>query len=531
MLAIYVETPELQVLCQDFQSVIQDSLDRFDYGRALDLANKWLEQLQFQPPGPSQITGLADQRASIRLWRAELLVQLQRWDQASEELDGLLCRQAQIQNKSMLVRAYMLAAQIHGMYGEQEQAMAALDQSARLDSSGQGESLRQLERARLLVRSGDLEGALQLLSGTLSDEHGIERGRILFRLHRYAEAEDAWLAVAEKERNQVDRFQAEAWRLLGLLHQELGEPQPALEYLERALRSFWLLEMWIGVAKSYEGLGQVCADLGKLAEALHFTDKAERLSRRMGAESELAVVYGRLGNLCMKLGDYSRAIRFHQLDVELCHRFGNFRALAYALFSLALSYRAQGDHQLAYELFSQSLDRFLQLGERGPVLRLRIERGRTLIERNLLEEADQDLQAAGWMLGPATAPTEAAQIYVLSARLERLRSCPSVAREKLAAAFEALENDTKDSSVRCEAWREHAYLALMGGELEAATQGFAIATTLARKAEQQSIWQECLEQLDRLDELSGSEIVLESLHRGNRESTELILNPLAARGE
>lgn len=533
MFTTYVDDLQTCELCEAFGRVIEDSLAQFDYGRALELAGEWLFRLDSLPLQET----LANQKAAVRLWRAELLAQLQRWDQASEEADGILCRRSLIGEKALLVRALLLSAQIHGVYGEQEQAMKSLEEARQLDPQGAFRAQAELEQARLLIRSGDLESALELvrLEAGCLDESAIERGRVLFRLHRFEEARAAWFHVLEKSAYQQgtkappDRFQAECLRLLGLLHQEMAEPQQALIYLERALAAFWRLKLWIGVAKAYEGLGQVCSDLGRLTEALHFTYKAERLSRRLGAESELAVVYGRLGNLCMKLGDYQRAIRFHELDVELCRRFGNYRALAYALSSLGLSYRAQGDLKLAYELLSESLDRFLQLAERGPILRVRIERARTLIERNLLEEAHLDLQSASWMLGQGTAAADSAAIYVLYARLERLQGRPQEAQQHLEFAYQVLETVGKDAFLRCEALREEAYLALSQGDLEAASKAFASAVSYARKGEQQAIWQECLEQLDRLDELMGSSTVLEGLHREAWESGELTeVNPLIA---
>lgn len=520
LVAIYLTQAPAVEFCRHFLATIQDSLARFDYGRALELGGAWLDRLELEARGDGH---LADQKAAIRLWRSELLVQLQRWDQASQELDGLLCRRGSITRKPLLVKALILSAQIHGMYGEQEQAQQALRLAQEWDPEGQFSQAWQLESARLLVRAGELREALKTLPPQGDDESDIERGRVLFRLNRFGEAEEAWMRVAERDRGRPNRSQAEACRLLGLLHQEQGEPQQALDFLEQALRAFWHLQMWIGVAKAYEGLGQVCSDLGKISEALHFTYKAERLSRRLGAESELAVVYGRLGNLCMKLGDYPRAIRFHQLDVEMCRRFGNYRALAYALSSLGLSYRAQGDNQRACELFSESLERFLQLGERNPVLRARIERSRTLIERNLLEEAGLDLQAAGWMLGQGTGPADSAQIYILTARLERLRGKLHEANRNLVLALEVLNEVPKDAPLRCEALRERGYLCMARGEVDGAAQAFALAAAFARKGEQQSIWMECLEQLDRLDELQGAEAVLEGLHRGARESAELSL--------
>lgn len=513
---LYLSGPNSLELCEAFNSVIEESLQRCDHDRALELAAEWLQRLHQS----GEVQGLAEQIAAIRLWRATVLVELQRWDRASEELDNILCRRAQLQDASLSVRSLILSAQVHGVYGEQEQAQQALQLASRLDTEGRFLAEWKLERARLLMRAGELEEALQLLEGfeEATPEHEIERGRIYFRLQRFGEAESAWSQLAQ---HGPPRFAAEALRLLGLLYQELDRPSLALAQLEQALREFWKLRLWVGVTKCYSGLGQVCSDMGRWTEALHFTHKAERLSRRLGAESELAVVYGRLGNLCMQLQDFPRAIRFHQQDVEICHRFGNYRALAYALTNLALSYRAQGHYERAAELLTDSLERFLQLGERSPMLKVRIERGRTLIERNLLEEAAEDLQAATWMLGQGTAAADSAQIYVLMARLERLRNQFEQARGHLDLAYELLHDVARDAPVRCEALREEGYLNLGRGNLEAAAQAFADATLHAQRGDQQAVWLECLEQLDRLDEMRGSETVLQGLHRPFDSQEEL----------
>lgn len=519
-LPIVLSQPGLHQLCEEFFAVVQDSLERLDYSRALDLAGQWLLRLD-QGPADER---LPEQKALIRLWRVDQLVQLQRWDQATQELDTLLCRRGGWSHPGLLARALIFDAQLRGEYGEQDQALACLEQARTLEGFERHEQAWQLEKARWLTRAGDLESALQTLPEEGSDEVAIERGRVLFRLHRFAEAEDVWLSLTEQAAG-LSRFQAEAWRLLGLLHQELSEPQPALDYLKRALKAFWQLQIWIGVAKCYEGLGQTCAAMGKSSEAFHFTDKAERLCRRLGAESELAVVYGRLGNLCMKLGDFPRAIRFHQLDVDLCSRFGNFRALSFALSNLALSHRAQGDHQQAQDLLTQALDRFLQLGERVPLLKVRVERARTSLERNLLSEAAQDLQAAALMLQPRGNPSEQAQIHVLLCRLERLQGRLNEAWQHLKVVQRCLGDGNKDASVRSQALREQGYLLRVSGQLEQAAAAFSAATRFARKGEQQRLWAECLEQLDRLDELAAAEVVLEGLQRNFTESQELLLNP------
>ncbi len=519
-LPIVLTQPQLRQVCSEFWAVIQDSLERLDYSRALDLAAHWLLRLD-QGLDDEQ---MAEQKALIRLWRVHQMVQLQRWDQATEELDTLLCRRGRWSHPGLLARALIFDAQLKGEYGEQDQALSCLEQARQMEGIQLHEQAWRLEKARWLTRAGDLEGALEVLPQTPCDEVDIERGKVLFRLQRFAEAEDVWLSLVEGSIG-LNRFQAEAWRLLGLLHQELNEPHPALDYLKRALKGFWQLQIWIGVAKCYEGLGQTCAAMGKSSEAFHFTDKAERLCRRLGAESELAVVYGRLGNLCMKLGDFPRAIRFHQLDVDLCSRFGNYRALSFALSNLALSHRAQGDHQQAHDLLSQALDRFLQLGERVPLLKVRIERGRTLLERNLLTEAAQDLQAAALMLQPKGNPSEQAQIHVLLCRLERLQGQFDGAWQHLTQVQQALGDGNKDASIRSQALREQGYLLRASGQLEQAAAAFSAATRFARKGEQGTLWEECLEQLNRLDELAAAEVVLEGLQRNFTESQELLLTP------
>ena len=134
LVVIYLTQPAAVELCRHFLQIIEDSLARFDYGRALELGGAWLDRIEDEARDDPR---LADQKAAIRLWRSELLVQLQRWDQASQELDGLLCRRTSITLKPILVRGLILSAQIHGMYGEQEQAQQALILSQQWDPDGE----------------------------------------------------------------------------------------------------------------------------------------------------------------------------------------------------------------------------------------------------------------------------------------------------------------------------------------------------------------------------------------------------------
>ena len=64
-LTIVLRHPELRQLCSEFEAVIEDSLERLDYSRALDLAGQWLLRLD----GGADDEQLAEQKALIRLWR------------------------------------------------------------------------------------------------------------------------------------------------------------------------------------------------------------------------------------------------------------------------------------------------------------------------------------------------------------------------------------------------------------------------------------------------------------------------------
>lgn len=482
---------------RQFQQVIEDSLERSDWERALELSAEWLAHAHTS----------AEQNCTLRLWRAELMSQLGRWDQVGLELDRLLCRRSLASDCGVLIPALILSAGAAAHYGETSAARESLDAAESLGLGGWLGRWR-LEQARWLARTRELDAALELLTREDSDEHHIERGRLLFRAGRLDEAEAALRPIAE--RAETARTVAEARRLLGLLLLERGELRAALAQLSEALQAFQSLALWVGVAKTLSSLGQACSELGELPEALYFTSRAERVTRRLGAEAELAVVYGRLGALCVRLKDLARATRFHELDVELCHRLGNPRALAYAQMHLALSQRAQGNLGQACALLEEAAERFALLGEHHALQRSRVELGRTLIERNLLREAGAQLNLAGELATRGQRRPDP-ELPLLQARLLRLSRQLSAAEKALVPVFQGLEEAPQRHPLRAEAWREQGYLCLLQGRPEEAAGAFSSALRAARRTD--SLWAECLDQLDRLNDLHAARIILSDLCR------------------
>ena len=132
---MYLEGPALERLQEHFQA-IEECLSHHAYDRALEHYGKTLEFLQQQSEN-----GVEDQKASLRNRRAELLMQLGRWDQALEDIDRTLAAEDVVGDGSLVVRALLQSAQISSYYGDYNEAISTLERAWGLaETRGQLES-------------------------------------------------------------------------------------------------------------------------------------------------------------------------------------------------------------------------------------------------------------------------------------------------------------------------------------------------------------------------------------------------------
>jgi len=536
---MYLEGAALERLQEHFQA-IEECLAHHAYDRALEHYGKTLEFLQQQDE-----KGVEDQKASLRNRRAELLMQLGRWDQALEDIDRTLSAEDVVVDGSLVVRALLQSAQISSYYGDYNEAISTLERAWGLaESRGQraDQAAVQLELGTVFARIGEpvqgkekLESILELLQPpeSLSGDEALllagasmQLGLAAFRERKVKEARDHYqrsLQICWQHAPDT-RIEADTLRYLGILSNLQGQNPEALRYHRQALEIYHTLRLSLGLAKTYGSIGQSCLDMSRLDEALFFTHKAERLSRRLGADAEVAALYGRLGNIYLQMGDYTRAVEFHLKDIEMCRRFGNYRAIAYAMHNLGLSYRGKGDIEEALHYLQESLQRFVELGDYVYAARLHLDIARSFLDRSRLAEAEEQIEETEKYLEGAQPSAELGYARLLMGSLHRLWQNYETAETSLTQGIETLRGFGPSPHL-AESHFELGMLYTEIGEPGEALGHLKEALRLARKLEMRSVMLDSIHQIERLNEMELVNLLLEEVEQ------RPVTSPFKSRGQ
>jgi tetratricopeptide (TPR) repeat protein len=540
----YLAEGELKEQFSAMKLVAEEALARYEYERTLEHFNR---TLFFLADHLDQATTY-QQICEVRCCRAELLVQLGRWDQAMEDIDRIIGRTGTDVPAEILIRAYICGAQVAAYYGDFTQAVSilesALDEHRKLQpartevasfATSAMESAIQLELGTIYARIGEIELARNCFNSidarigqsdpdklcneerlVLAASHA-QIGLSLFREGRLEESKQNYpttLRLCQTIDNST-KLEADTYRYLGILCNTQGKNLESLRHHHRALRIYLNLKLSLGQAKTYSSIGQSCLDLSRLEEALYFTHKAEKISRRLGAEAEVAAIYGKLGNLYVQMGDYGRAVDFHLKDVEMCRRFGNYRAIAYAMNNLGLSYRKKGEANEALHYLQESLSRFIELGDPLQATRLHLDLARTFLDRSRIQEAQNQLDLAKGLIEKSPHNPHQGYYYLLQGTTARLDHQLTESQLALAESLKHLQDQNSSGHLAY----AHFELGMLNSELNQKTVAlmhFKEALRVSRAQELRQVMIDCIQQIEMLDELELMQVLIEDVVTSQR---------------
>lgn len=476
--------------------------------------------------------GAADQEAEVRLARAELAMQVGRWAQVLEDVERLEALGPGLQDQSLLVRARLMAARIHGYngrYGESERILGAareladahgdsLDQAlvyvelgALHNKIGQrGAGLREIQKGRLLAGQVVTDPRTAHLAILL----GIEDGLSAFRQGQHEEARRFYEQALSIARQYLPKsqYEADANRLLGIVGTVQGRYVEALRNYLRAVEIYREMGALLGQAKVYGSIGQALLELSRVDEALFALNRARKLAVKLGADTEKATLYGKLGSIYREREEFDKAVEYHLKDVELARRFGNERALAFAFRNLGLSYRARGEGDEARSYLTEAMERFQALGDGARVGQLRLDLAEVWLDQGRFQEAEEQIRAAEERLESGQSPSDRARLHLLlGVMLRDLRRTTEAGRELMQALH--LLSTQQPSGMLAEAHYELARLYQVTADSQQAVEHLKQAQGLARQLGLTRLTKSVVGLLEQINELELLRLVVSEIER------------------
>lgn len=167
------------------------------------------------------------------------------------------------------------------------------------------------------------------------------------------------------QRSTGNKF-GEAYTLnnIGNIHKALGENAKALEYYQRALAIQVEIDEKHYQASTLNGIGQVYGYLRNTEKALEAYNRSLELLKIVGDREAQAVILNNIGIVNFNTGKYKEALDFHQQALAIFNELGFKNRTATILGNIGSIYLQFDDPQKALQFHQQSLPLYRAMGDK-----------------------------------------------------------------------------------------------------------------------------------------------------------------------
>jgi tetratricopeptide (TPR) repeat protein len=358
-------------------------------------------------------------RAEATLLRAEALAAAHRYPEAVEAFGDALAAVAGTGSAQLEVRALAGEGWARMQHGEVREAIEAL-QAAR--ALAEGPQFSDLDRADVLFRLGTCRYKLASVATAIG----------LF---------DEALALAERSGLPADVLRAEILQWRSRCHRRRRDFEAAREDVELALELARGMGERATMANVYFQASLVAERMGHWVLSRTYAEQAKSLYQELDDERNVGRLMLNLGGLHLLLGKPEEALDHLKTSFALAIEVDSQADAAQALGSMATVYLRLGEHEEADEHARKALgllegrDDFLdEIGQSQLVL------GRSLLERNRLDEAEECFRAADAAFERLTSVSHRAGAWVALGDLAARRGDDREASRLYRNAAEALQD-------------------------------------------------------------------------------------------
>lgn len=172
---------------------------------------------------------------------------------------------------------------------------------------------------------------------------------ILYKQHKKAEGIELILHTKEllSDKDKAEKFPGigSYYTFMGQIYIDNGEPEPALELLQKATQYNFCDK--IDEYYCWGNIGLTFFNLGKTGDALDASFKALEIIKQLGDSAEIVSMLGNIGTIYLKHGDYKNALEFLDKDYEGSIRFERWESAIAVQIMKAKSYLHLGSNDSA----------------------------------------------------------------------------------------------------------------------------------------------------------------------------------------
>jgi tetratricopeptide (TPR) repeat protein len=150
-------------------------------------------------------------------------------------------------------------------------------------------------------------------------------------------------------------LEPEVIQLLGMVYEDKGEWDRAIEYYERSLAIKEKVGDEHGMATSFNSLGNVYSYKGEWDRAIEYYERDLAVCEKVGDEYGMATTFNNLGSVYQDMGEWDQAIECYEHSLAICEKVSDEYGMAAPFNNLAEVYRVKGEWDRAIEYYERSL--------------------------------------------------------------------------------------------------------------------------------------------------------------------------------
>jgi tetratricopeptide (TPR) repeat protein len=212
------------------------------------------------------------------------------------------------------------------------------------------------------------------------------RGQVAHASALWGRALEMWEALEEED--LPEDLEGTLANDLGLLYQDKGEWDKAIDYYQRSLAICEKVGDEHGMASTFNNLGEVYRVKGEWEKAIEYYQRSLEIKEKVGDEHGMATTLNNLGLVYDDKGEWDKAIEYYQRSLEIKEKVGDEHGMAPTFNNLGSVYQDKGEGGKAIEYYQRSLaicekvgDQYLTgiiLNNLGEVYRVKGEGGKAI---------------------------------------------------------------------------------------------------------------------------------------------------------
>ncbi len=152
---------------------------------------------------------------------------------------------------------------------------------------------------------------------------------------------------------------------IGNVYYHQGNYSQALDYYQRSLKNYEIMEDTIGIARSLGNIGLIHIDQGNHLEALDYSQRSLNIREEIGDKYGVAVALLNIGKIYFQQNNYEKTLESFERGLKINEEIINKTGMASALRFIGATYERRGEYLQALDYYQRSLKIREEMGDKN----------------------------------------------------------------------------------------------------------------------------------------------------------------------